>query len=101
NVILGASSGIPEDMVCLGQHAKLLRVARGLIVRMETLREQTIDAVDGVRISVRADLQHLVIVDDAGFGHPDRPLSAGQHTIFRQAAAELSLILKCLTPASD
>ena len=68
----GPLLGVAQDVIRLGDLAEARRVARLLVVGMKALRQQTVDPVDGVRIGVRADLQHLVeilqtfVVDHAG-----------------------------------
>src|SRR5678816_1862084 len=63
HVVLRPESGIAECLVRLGQRPELFGITGGQIIRMEALRQDPVDAMDRLRISVDADLQGLVVVD--------------------------------------
>jgi hypothetical protein len=69
HVVLRPALRIAQDLIGLGELPELGRVPRLVVVGMEPLREQAVDPVDGLRLGVRADLQHLVMVDDLIAGH--------------------------------
>ena len=62
NVIGGAALGIAENFVGLEHLIEQLSIARLLVVGVIVQSEQSIDALDGLKLGVRADLQNFVIV---------------------------------------
>ena len=92
DVEAGAFFRITQHGIRFGNLAELRRVARFLVVGMKALREQAIDAVDGIRLCAGAHLQHVVVVDwylviHAGARARHGPLSDTQ---FRAERAGLS-----------
>jgi hypothetical protein len=71
HIVLRTLLRIAEHVVGLGEQPEPFAVPGSLVIRMETLGEQPVHAVDGVWFRVGADLQHLVVVGREVFRHPD------------------------------
>ena len=63
NSSLRAPFRIAEHLVRFAESPELRVVSRVGVVGVQPLREQAIDAMHGVGLRVRADLQNLVVVD--------------------------------------
>ena len=55
-IVLRAQLGIAQDAVRFGDQAEAAFAACFLVVRVKALGEQPVDAVDGLRLGVHADL---------------------------------------------
>jgi hypothetical protein len=73
HIVGGAQLRFAQVAIGVGQVAKVFRVAGFLIVGMIALRQNAINAMDGVRIGVGADLEGLVKIDERSGLH-DYPL---------------------------
>lgn len=61
-IVLGASFRVIEHPVCVVKLTETFGITGFLIVRMETLREQSEDTLDRVRFRTWTNLQRLVVV---------------------------------------
>src|SRR5580704_19214353 len=60
----GAFFGVAQNLIGFEQDAKNFGIAGVTVIRMEALGEDAVDAMDGIQISVGADLHSLVIIDE-------------------------------------
>src|ERR1022692_862117 len=65
---------VGKHLIGLGQEQETLGIAGLAIVRIEARGHDAIDAVDGLRLGILADLQHLVIIDRVHQRQTKRPL---------------------------
>ena len=63
DVVAGALLGIAQHGVCFVDFAEAILVTRLAVIGVKALREQAVDTVDRVGLSVGAHLQHLIEVD--------------------------------------
>ncbi len=64
HIVIGPLLRITQNLVGVMNRTEGRSIARLLVIRMKALGLHAINAMDGLLVGVRADLQRLVIIDE-------------------------------------